>query len=142
LTHVVKGELYPDSDDDPFFGPVFDPPVYRLYLSIQILPASGGWIYNRDSPVIKLADFTGDEKDLEAPDWVRAVPRDRAHAAIFYRTREHLLGIAEMAVKDMRAEGRLDFMGDAKNTDDIQSWCQLFSVRFHSCFHALYTHYT
>lgn len=108
LNSCVKGEI-----EEPFQ----DPPVYTLYLTVHTPPSSGFLVYHSDSPRIVLDQYTGEDTEIEAPDWVNMIKT----TCSFWQPRVYMLKI--MATFAIHAV-------NDRISSKVLHWCDRNSVCF------------
>ena len=97
---------------------LFDPKEFKLTLRLCVPPSSGFLVYYRHSPIVVIDEYTGEEDDADAPEWLRAHPSRLEHK--FWQQRSLMLDLMLYFVADLPENARL--------SSKVEAWCKAISV--------------
>ena len=95
---------------------LFDSKEFKLTLHLCVPPSSGFLVYYRHSPIVVIDEYTGEEEDAHAPEWLRAHQLERK----FWQPRSLMLDLMLYFVADLPGNARLSLK--------VEAWCKAISV--------------
>ena len=95
---------------------LFDPKEFKLTLRLCVPPSSGFLVYYRHSPIVVIDEYTGEEDDADAPEWLRSHQLERK----FWQQRSVMLDLMLYFVADLPENARL--------SSKVKAWCKAISV--------------
>ena len=90
---------------------------FTLTLGLCVPPSSGFLVYYRHSPIVVIDEYTGEEDDAHAPEWLRAHRPERK----FWQQRSLMLDLILYFVADLVPE-------NARLYSKVETWCKAISV--------------
>ena len=95
---------------------LFHSKEFKLTLCLCVPPSSGFLVYYRHSPVVVIDEYTGEEEDAHAPEWLRAHQLERK----FWQPRSLMLDLMLYFVADLP--------GNARLSSKVEAWCKAILV--------------
>ena len=95
---------------------LFHPKKFKLTLCLRVPPSSGFLVYYRHSPIVVIDEYTGEEDDAHAPEWLQAHRLELK----FWQQRSLMLDLMLYFVADLPENARL--------SSKVETWCKAISV--------------
>ena len=95
---------------------LFHSKEFKLTLCLRVPPSSGFLVYYGHSPVVVIDEYTGEEEEAHAPEWLRAHQLERK----FWQQRSLMLDLMLYFVAELP--------GNAKLSSKVEAWCRAISV--------------